>query len=141
MLVAVLGDALGIAKRVRELDPDLWVAWNTVVQRYEIHDRRAPRGHSLVMRVQEPNGAFRPLDNRVLETLMKNRRERFDEVFKELEEKEEKREKAWEKRIGEIAEGMADDLRFAGQRVVQGVTVDDAGGDGGSGSGGTPGAV
>jgi|GEM_PF-2933538 hypothetical protein len=124
MLIPIFDDVLHIAKRVKEIDKHLYIAFNTDVQRYEVHDMLMPEGQTLVMRVQEPDGSFRPLDNRVLDTLIKNRRERFDEVFKELEEKERKREEAWNKRLEDIALGLADDLKFAGKPVIGGVSFD-----------------
>ncbi|HEX7022641.1 MAG TPA: hypothetical protein VF171_07275 [Trueperaceae bacterium] len=130
MLIPILDDALGVVRRVKELDPALFVAWNPACRRYEVHDREA-RGSTLVMRVQEPDGSFRRLDARVIETLRRNRRERFGEVFAELERAEERREREWGRRTTRIAEGLADDLRFAGRLVVGGVAVEpgrDAGG-------------
>jgi len=126
MLIPILDDVLHIARRVREFDPALFVAFNTMVQRYEVHDRQA-RGGTLVMRVQEPDGSFRPLDERVLETLRRGRRERFGEVFRELEEAEHRREREWERRNTEIGSGLADDLRFAGKPVVGGADVEPPG--------------
>jgi len=117
------GDPFGIIDRVKEVDPDLFVAWNPNLWRFEVHDRRAPGEETMVMRVQEPDGRFRMLDNRVLETLRANRRERFPEILREVERVEEEREKRWESDLESLAHGVADELKFAGKVVVQGVNT------------------
>lgn len=127
MLIPILDDTLHIAREVRRFDPELFVAFNPHVQRYEVHDRTQPQGQTLVMRVQEPDGSYRPLDDRVLQTLMRCRRERFDEVFRELEQKEKERERRWQREMENIAEAMADDLKWMGRPVIRGWSPNEQG--------------
>lgn len=129
MLIPVLDDFYGIAKMLRDIDPDLYLAFNTHIERYEVHDRRAKPGHTLVMRVMEPDGSFRLPDHRVIETILKYRGRSIQDIVREINEQNRRREEAWERRNQDIAEGLADDLAFAGKPVVQGVDVRDASGD------------
>lgn len=129
MLIPVLDDFYGVARRLREIDPDLYLAWNPVVQRYEVHDRRAHPKHTLVLRVQEPDGSFRLPDGRVIEAILKYRGKSIKEIVREIDEHNEKLERSIQRQRLDIAEGLADDLSFAGKPVVQGVSFDDAGGD------------
>ncbi len=133
MVIPILGvtsreDPFDIARRVKEIDPDLYLAWNPRVNRFEVHDAKAPGG-TMVMRVQEPDGRFRVPDGRVLETLRANRRERFPEVLREIEAIERARDRAWEAKTEDVAYGVADELRFYGKVVAPGFSEaeDDAG--------------
>ena len=125
MLVPVLDDFFGVARRLREIDPDLYLAWNTRIQRYEIHDRAARQ--TLVVRIQNPDGSFRHPTQKDVETLLKYRGMSIKEIVREIDENNERLDRRRERVIQDIAEGMADDLRFAGKPVVQGVSFDDAG--------------
>ena len=129
MLIPILDDFYGVAKMLRDIDPDLYLAFNTAIERYEVHDRRAKPGHTLVMRVMEPDGSFRLPDHRVIETILKYRGRSVDDILREIDAQNERRQAEWEKRNQEIAEGIADDLAFAGKPVVQGADVRDAAGN------------
>jgi hypothetical protein len=114
----VPGDIHNIVGRVRELDPGLTVMWNHDIGRYEVWDTAAPGGTSMVMRVQEPSGAWRPLDGRVIDTLIRCRRERFDAVFKGLDEADDKRDAETEKGFDALGDMAADIVKFAGKPFV-----------------------
>jgi hypothetical protein len=111
-------DAFNIVGRVRDFDRGLYVVWNHDIGRYEVWDRLAPGGESMVMRVQEPSGAFRPLDGRVLDTLSRCRRDRFEEVFREAELADDKREAEKEKGFDALGDMAEDILKFAGKPFV-----------------------
>lgn len=121
MLIPVLNDVLGVVEALKRLDPALWVAMNTNNGRYEVHDRANARC-SMVMRVQEPSGAYRPLDGRVLQNLRTI--EHFDAVFKAAEAADDARQKTWDSKTESIGAAVADEMKFAGQVVVQGVKFD-----------------
>lgn len=136
MVIPVLDDFYGVARRLREIDPDLYLAWNPRIQRYEIHDRAARQ--TLVVRIQNPDGSFRLPDHRDVETLLKYRGMSIKEIVREIDEHNERLERRKERERQAIAEGVADDLRFAGKLVVQGVSFDDAGRDPGAGAAEAP---
>ena len=119
----VKDDMMGIVNRIKLFDPNLFVVLNHRTKCYEVHDLAAPGGrkHSMVLRVMEPDGTPRILDQRVLDTLMKNRPGRMDQIFKELDQMEEDREKMWEKKTDQMGDGMADDIKWMGRAVVTSV--------------------
>lgn len=111
--------------RVQVVDDDLYVVYDTEIDRYEVHDRRAPGGQqfSQVMRVMNPDGTFRPVDQRTIDTLYELRHKaahlRPQDVMRDLRQKEAARAAEKRKELGDLAYGIVDDLKWAGRDVVQ----------------------
>lgn len=60
----------GFVKQLKRLDPDLDVVWNRFKERWIIIERGKETGRwHIVMRVQNEDGSYRPLDNRILKDL------------------------------------------------------------------------
>lgn len=110
----------GVADRVRQIDPDLVTVWNARGGRYEIYDRAAPGGPKwqLVLRVQEPDGSYRPLDARVLAPLYESRGRDVADLIAEMERKEEQREREIDKRTRALGEDLYEIAWAMGKRVV-----------------------
>lgn len=110
----------GVAADVKKLDENLVVVFNGRVKRFEVYDRAAPGGPrwQMVMRVQEPDGSFRALDGRVLETLRRAREESATDVLDRIERQEEIVERHWDGKIHDLAEGMASDMKYVDQRIT-----------------------
>ena len=109
----------GIADQVRDLDPDLVTVLNQRIGRFEVYDRAAPGGPkwSLVMRVQEPDGSFRPLDGRVLSTLREARGRDVQTLIKRIEQQEEDADRRAEKRTRDLGEQLYDIAWAMGRRL------------------------
>src|SRR3990167_5471349 len=110
----------GVADQVRRVDPELVTVFNTMTQRYEIYDRAAPGGPKwqLVMRVQEEDGSFRPLDGRVLEPLYQARGRDVMELLDEFEARDEQREQEFTKHARGLGEDLYEIVWALGKRVV-----------------------
>lgn len=110
----------GVADRVRQIDPDLVTVWNARGGRYEIYDRAAPGGPKwqLVLRVQEPDGSYRPLDARVLAPLYESRGRDVMDLISEMERKEEQQEREIDKRTRALGEDLYEIAWALGKRVV-----------------------
>lgn len=110
--------------RVQVVDDGLYVSYDTEIDRYEVHDRRAPGGpqFSLVMRVMNPDGTYRPVDQRTIDTLYELRHKaahlRPQDVMRELREKEAAAAAAKRSQLGDIVYGIFDHLKWAGRDVV-----------------------
>lgn len=108
-----------LTDRVREVDPSLQVVFDGRRQKYVVIDIAAPGGvdERIVMVVQEPDGSFRPFDNRTLEHLRKHRMTRADQIIKELDDAEAAREREWERQTEQVGDGFGEDLKWAGMRA------------------------
>lgn len=122
-----------LVDEVKRISPDLVVVLNKRSMRpsvdaqgrqdpgwrYEIYDRSAPGGlkWQLVMRVQEPDASFRPLDGRVLVTLLEARGRSVDELLDRIEAQEEARERQTDKKSRALAEDMYEIVWALGKRV------------------------
>ena len=117
-----------VADAVKRISPDLVVVLNRRSMRptatdsgarYEIYDRAAPGGPKwqLVMRVQEPDGSFRPLDHRVLQPLYEARGRSVDELLDQIEARDAERERQTDKRIQNLADDMYEIVWAMGKRI------------------------
>lgn len=106
--------------RVREVDPALQVVFDGRRQKFVVIDTEAPGGidQRIVMIVQEPDGSFRPFDNRTVEHLRRHRMTRAPEIIAELDHAEELREREWARKNEQVGDGMAEDLKWAGMRAM-----------------------
>lgn len=122
----------GVAVSVRAFDPGLVVVWNkrcitradgAYQGRFEIYDRNAPGGPKwqFVMRVQNEDGSFRPLDGRVMDALYKARGQRVSDVLDEMDRSAATRDRAIEHLVSDSARGMAEDLKYVGRRITDSV--------------------
>jgi hypothetical protein len=119
-----------VVDAVKRIDPDLVVVRNRRSMRpnpargddgtrYEVYDRRAPGGPKwqLVMRVQEPDGSFRPLDGRVIPTLLEAKGRPVSKLLDRIEAQEEARERAIDRRIQNLSEDMYEMIWTLGHRI------------------------
>lgn len=109
----------GIADQVRGIDPDLVTVLNQRVGRFEVYDRAAPGGPKwqLVMRVQEPDGSFRPLDGRVLPTLREARGRDMQELIRGIEKQEEDADRRAQMRTRDLGEDLYEIAWAMGRRL------------------------
>lgn len=110
----------GTADAVKAIDPDLVVAFNKRIGRFEIYDRAAPGGPKwqLVLRVQESDGSYRPLDGRVLAPLMEARGRPVSELIEQLERNEDAIEAETDKRIRALGEDLYEITNAMGKRIM-----------------------
>lgn len=109
----------GTADAVKAIDPDLVVVFNKRIGRFEVYDRAAPGGPKwqLVMRVQEPDGSFRPLDGRVLSTLQEARGRDVQTLIGRIEQQEEEADRRAEKRTRALGEDLYEITWAMGRRL------------------------
>lgn len=74
----------------------------------------------ITMTVQEPDGSYRPFDGRSLEILRKNFQigPDLNKIVADLEARDAKKARADEKRDQDIAEAVAEDVKWIGTDVV-----------------------
>lgn len=109
-----------LTERVREVDPALQVVFDGRRQKYVVIDTAAPGGvdQQIVMVVQEPDGGFRPFDNRTLDHLRQHRMTRADQIIDDLDQAEHAREREWQRQIAQVGDGLGEDLKWIGMRAV-----------------------
>lgn len=94
-----------IPERLRQNDKNLFVVFNTITQRYEIHSLEN-KGNSFSLNVP-----FRELDARVEEFVKKyDLRRHGRKIFDEIESKNEELEQANKRDRKTFAQGLADEL-------------------------------
>lgn len=84
MLIEIKSDPLFVTDRLKELDQDYYLVFNTIKHKYEVHN------HSQISCsycLTYPNPA---LDERLLELVKKTRRENLNELMKEIDKANEK---------------------------------------------------
>lgn len=114
-LVVIAG---GAAVDVKRVDPDLVTVFNTRTERYEIYDRLVKPRWQLVMRVQEEDGSYRPLDGRVLPPLYEARGRSVDELLDQMEIRDNGIEDWMTKQARNLGEDMYEIFWSLGKRVV-----------------------
>ena len=119
-LEPVFDDLLHIGSRIGSIDPYLFLVRNRKTGFYEVHDRhpKVHPNHTMVMRIQKPDGTFRNPGLQDLAELHKLKQQTHKEMYDELGRIEEAREREWAKRDSEIQIAMANDLKWAGKAVV-----------------------
>ena len=120
MIIPFLDDRNPFPKALKDIDSNLYVATNLAVNRFEIHDKQAKEGYTMVMRVQEPDGSFRPLDERTLTTIRQIVKKDLAQVIKEIDEHNAKIHKDIASKKRNMIEGIVDDLKYAGKPLVRG---------------------
>lgn len=110
----------GVADRVKAIDPDLVTVFNSRTERFEIYDRAAPGGPAwqMVLKVQEPDGSFRPLDSRVLRPLYEARGRSVSELLEQIERNEELLEQEQTKKARDLGEDLYEAFWAMGKRVM-----------------------
>lgn len=111
------------AREVKAIDPDLVLVFNRKSGCLEVYDAAAPGGPKwqFVKRLMNEAGHFRAPERRDLDDLRRARRP-VAETIAELEASEAAREADMTRRARELGEGLADEIRYLGKRVVPTVT-------------------
>lgn len=110
----------------REVDPDLRVVWDAQREKFIVLDTKAPGGpdSAYVLMVQNPDGSFRPFDQRTLDTLRELRfgHDRMKQVMAKLER--ERFESIAKRRKG-YGDKVEDDFKYLGQVITDSVASRD----------------
>ncbi len=80
-LKVITDDIFGIAKRLKEIDENYSLVFNQTLKRFEVHSS-ANKGDSLCVVCP-----YAQADARLLKIVRATRRERASEIFREIEEK------------------------------------------------------
>lgn len=76
--LAVTTDVYDITKRIREIDPDYFILWNRIKDRYEVHSKRDP-SFTFCLVIPYPE-----LDQRTLDLVWDTRAEKARELIAKL---------------------------------------------------------
>ena len=102
-LTVINSDLFGIGERLREIDPDYFVAYNGGLCRFEVHHRRQ-RGNTLALVVP-----YLSLDARTVALARKTRRENIAKLIKEMDEANGRLENNADKKVLDNAKGRLED--------------------------------
>jgi len=103
--------------KLHKLDPKLKVIWNNKIDRFQILRRNRNAVGNLydsLMTVQNDDGSFRPLDNRIIEALIISDSHRIPvkQILKRIDDRNKAIEKAKENHLSEtIVESIKDNFR------------------------------
>ncbi len=79
MLIEIKSDPLFVTNRLKEIDQDYFLVFNTIKHKYEVHNHNQI---GCTYCLTYPNPA---LDERLIELVKKTRRENIDELMKEID--------------------------------------------------------
>lgn len=85
--IVIDSDNLFILERLKEIDKSYFIIFNLIRKKYEVHSS-SQKGNSYCFTIP-----YNTLDERTIEYARKTRIERRDEVIKEMDRENEKREK------------------------------------------------
>ncbi len=117
MLIEIESHAADLPRRLKEIDPDLWVAFNTAKGKYQVW------GLDLASRPY-PLASFDHLDGRVEDAIRRaywvarNTGNPYRKQLEGIARAEDRQARADEKEAAEREYGMADHLRFSDTPVV-----------------------
>lgn len=108
MLIPVETNVYCIPERLKEIDPDYFVVFNTDTQKFEVH-HMGQIGSTLALNIP-----YDELDARTIELVYKTRVENAKEIFDEIDRHNEKLEKQrYEKLMDEAAQRAKEIHRYA----------------------------
>lgn len=107
--IAVTSDALDIVRRIKEIYEGYFVMLNRRTQKFEVH----VRGQQCTLGCELP---YEQLDARAVEYVRRHERDRIDELMREMDEEEARRQRAKDAKLREAAERMADGLAYLENR-------------------------
>ncbi|MBR1925631.1 MAG: hypothetical protein IJ837_02125 [Clostridia bacterium] len=97
MLIKITEDVFDISNRLKEIDSNYFVVFNTKKQKFEIHNKSQKNTYCLTVLNNK-------LDCRAIEQTLKSRRERFDKILQEIEKNNQKIIDDNNKKIKDMAE-------------------------------------
>ena len=104
--IAVTSDALNIAQRLKEIDPDYFVMFNRITQKFEVH----VKGQLCTIGCELP---FDQLDARTLIYVREHHSSRADAIMDEINRAEEAAEREKAARMQEIHDRAAEGFAYA----------------------------
>ena len=105
-MIKITHDLLNIAHRLVEIDKDYHVFYNNTLDRFEVHNREHPGFLSLCFTASE-------LDNRVLDTARRTRKENYDEIQDEIDKHNQEIEMHAASKVVQAQTKLADMLAYA----------------------------
>jgi len=111
---------LSYTKQVKQIKDTLYVVYNRAREKFIVKDVDLHGEHYIVMIVQEPDGGFRPFDERAMETLRKSvyRGPDVKKILGELEQIQQEKQRLLEKDSEEMIYGLAETLKWVGVDVT-----------------------
>ena len=100
MLIKIYEDVFDITTRLKEIDKDYFVVFNTQKNKYEVHNKSQKNTYCLSV-------PFSGLDSRTIDLTLKTRRENIDKLLKEIEQNNETIEKDAGRKTKDLCEFKA----------------------------------
>jgi len=97
MLIKITEDVFDISNRLKEIDSNYFVVFNTKKQKFEIHNKSQKNTYCLTV-------LNKSLDSRTITQTLKSRRERFNKILQEIEDNNQKIIDDNNKKIRDMAE-------------------------------------
>ena len=97
MLIRIIDDVFDISRRLKEIDSNYFVVFNTKKQKFEIHNKSQKNTYCLTV-------SNNKLDCRAVTQTLKSRRERIDKILQEMEDNNQKIIDDNNKKIKDMAE-------------------------------------
>jgi len=104
MLIEVTSNVYHIPERLKEIDPNYFVVFNTETQKFEVHHSEQI-GNTLALNIP-----YEELDARTIELIHKNRIENIDKIIDEIDNWNEWIEKEHEKKLFDEAGQKVKDI-------------------------------
>jgi len=117
MRIPIEEHVLDLPRRLREIDDNLRVSFNTDTSQYEIWDMKYEREPFLM-------AVFNYLDDRVEQAVRRGYADTYKlgwrSLLRRIDEHNERVQRSKDKELEDTIKGMQDDLKFAGKPVIQG---------------------
>ena len=118
MLIKIFEDVFFITNRLKEIDENYFVVFNTQKKKFEVHSSKQKQSYCLTV-------PYKTLDQRTISLVLKTRKENFDKILKEIEEENAKIEKENKRKINAICEDKAKEI-FSFAKSHEDANFDDA---------------
>lgn len=103
MLIKIFEDVHNITIRLKEIDKNYFVVWNTNKNCYEVHNKKQKPTYCLSV-------PYPSLDKRTIDLTLKTRRENFDKILAEIDLDNENLEKENSRKIKDIVEWKSKEM-------------------------------
>lgn len=104
MKIEIINHVFNIPERLREIERDYFVVYDTLADKYEVHSK-ANIGNTYCLTIP-----YDQLDARTIEYVRKTRKENADTLFKEMERDNEKLLLSRQREFANLNEGIAKDI-------------------------------
>ena len=103
MLIKIYEDVFDITKRLKEIDRNYFVVFNTKKQKFEVHNKSQKNTYCLSV-------PYNTLDIRTIFLTLKSRRENIDKILEEIDVNNQKLEQENNRKIKDLCDFKAKEI-------------------------------